>query len=357
VIVEDCDWTFIGIIYCLVSISETNKGFGWFKVMEAWGRARNAADSLQILIHTTISETAKIKVCYTEGIMHIGFIGLGIMGRPMALHLIEAGFSLSVYNRTAEKCRPLVNAGAHQAHTPQEVASRADVIITMVSDTPDVESVLFGPGGVEAGLSAGKVVIDMSTISPEATVQFAARLTERGCEMLDAPVTGGEKGAIEARLSIMVGGKREVYDRCLSVFNAMGKTIVYTGENGNGQKTKLVNQIICAVNIIATVEGLHFARAAGLNLETTLEAVSGGAAGSWMLTNLGPRILQNDFAPGFMINLQQKDLRLVKETMSLISEDLAGAELAFTLFTRAVEKGLGQQGTQGLINLYGWTSS
>jgi 3-hydroxyisobutyrate dehydrogenase len=283
--------------------------------------------------------------------MKIGFIGLGIMGRPMALNLVKAGFKLTVFNRTRSKTEPLAAAGADVADSAAEVARASDVVITIVSDTPDVESVLFGSDGLLHGVAAGKVVTDMSTISPDATIGFANRLAEKGCEMLDAPVSGGEKGAIEATLSIMVGGKREVFDRCLPLFNAMGKTIAYTGPNGNGQKTKLVNQIICATNIVSMVEGLRFARLAGLDMETTLKLVSSGAAGSWMLSNLAPRIQANDFAPGFMIKLQQKDLRLVSEMLSRMGASLPGADLAYALFTEAVNSGLGEQGTQGLINL------
>jgi 2-hydroxy-3-oxopropionate reductase len=285
--------------------------------------------------------------------MKIGFIGLGIMGRPMALNLVKAGFSLTVFNRTRSKTEPLAAAGAAVADSPAEVGRASDVVITIVSDTPDVESVLFGSDGLFHGAGSGKVLIDMSTISPEATIDFAGRLAEKGCEMLDAPVSGGEKGAIEAALSIMVGGKREVFERCLPLFNAMGKTIAYTGQSGNGQKTKLVNQIICATNIVSMVEGLRFARLAGLDIETTLKLVSSGAAASWMLSNLAPRILAGDFAPGFMIKLQQKDLRLVRETIQKIGATLPGTELAYELFSEAVAEGLGEQGTQGLINLAG----
>jgi len=170
--------------------------------------------------------------------------------------------------------------------------------------------------------------------------------------MLDAPVSGGEKGAIEGSLTIAVGGNQQTFEQCLPVLEAMGKTIVYAGESGNGQKTKLVNQLLCAQHIVAMVEALRFARLSGLDLETTLKAVSSGAAGSWMLSNLAPRILVKDFAPGFMINLQQKDIRLVIEALQQTKEPFDGTRLAYSLFTRAVEAGLGQQGTQGLINLF-----
>jgi 3-hydroxyisobutyrate dehydrogenase len=284
--------------------------------------------------------------------MRIGFIGLGIMGRPMAINLLKAGFELTVYNRTASKTKPAVAAGAAAVASPQEIARSSDVIITIVSDTPDVEAVLFGEAGVWQAAKAGQVVIDMSSISPAATRRFATRLLEKGVEMLDAPVTGGEKGAIEGTLAIMVGGKAETFNRCLPILQAMGKTIVQAGSSGSGQMTKLVNQILCAQHIMAMADGLRFARQAGLDLETTLKVVSGGAAGSWMLSNLAPRILQNDFAPGFMLKLQQKDLRLVHEALPETGGDYPATDLAYSLFTKAVEKGLGELGTQGFIKVY-----
>ena len=284
--------------------------------------------------------------------MQIGFIGLGIMGKPMAMNLIKAGFTLTVHNRTSAKCGPLVDAGAAAVGSPREVAECSDVVITIVSDTPDVEAVLFGDEGLWSGLKAGQIVIDMSSISPVATERFATRLRANSVEMLDAPVTGGEKGAIESSLAIMVGGKREAFTRCLPIFQAMGKTIVYAGPNGSGQKTKLVNQILCAQHIVAMADGLRFAREAGLDMEMTLKVVSGGAAGSWMLSNLAPRILQNDFAPGFTIRLQQKDLRLVSEALQDMKGAYPATELAYSLFTDAVANGLGEQGTQGFINLF-----
>lgn len=283
--------------------------------------------------------------------MQIGFVGLGIMGRPMAINLMKAGFPLTVYNRTATKCGPLVAAGATAVSSPRKAAEASDVLITVVSDTPDVEEVLFGKEGIGSGLRAGQIVIDMSSISPEQTQRFARRLRNVNVEMLDAPVTGGEKGAIEGTLAIMVGGNRETFNSCLPIFQAMGKTIVYAGQSGNGQKMKLVNQILCAQQIVAMTEGLRFARQSGLDMETTLEVVSRGAAGSWMLSNLAPRILKNDFAPGFTIKLQQKDLRLVSESLQDKKDRYPATELAYALFTEAVANGLGELGTQGLINL------
>jgi 3-hydroxyisobutyrate dehydrogenase len=282
----------------------------------------------------------------------VGFIGLGIMGLPMARNLMRAGFPLIIFNRTKSKAQPLVEAGAVQAESCAEVARQSDVIITIVSDTPDVEQVLFDPDGVWDGLSVGKVVIDMSTISPEATERFASRLREKGCQMLDAPVTGGQKGAIEATLTIMVGGDQEAFERCRPIFQAMGQKIIYMGESGNGQRTKLVNQVICALHLVAMAEGLHLAKRTGLDPQQVFDVVSSGAAGSWMLTNLGPKVLADDFAPGFTMKLQRKDLRLALEMIERLGEQLPGAELAHALFTQAVDKGLGEQGTQGLINIY-----
>jgi 3-hydroxyisobutyrate dehydrogenase len=284
--------------------------------------------------------------------MRIGFIGLGIMGRPMALNLIKTGFQLTVYNRTAAKCKPLVDGGATSVSSPREVAASSDVVITIVSDTPDVESVLFGIDGVSSGLRDGEIIIDMSSISPSATQRFASRLREQKVEMLDAPVTGGEKGAIDGTLAIMVGGRRETFDKCLPILQAMGATIVYTGESGTGQKTKLVNQLLCAQHIVAMSDGLRFARESGLDLESTLKVVSGGAAGSWMLTNMAPRILRSDFAPGFTIKLQHKDLRLVLEALQEMEGRYPATELAYSLFSEAVAKGLGELGTQGFIRLF-----
>ena len=284
--------------------------------------------------------------------MHIGFVGLGIMGKPMAMNLLKAGFTLTVYNRTAAKCGPLVDAGAAAVGSPRDAAKCSDVVVTIVSDTPDVEAVLFGEEGIWHGLKDGQIVIDMSSISPAETERYAARLIEKNVEMLDAPVTGGEKGAIEGTLAIMVGGKREAFNRCLPIFQALGKTIVYAGQSGSGQKTKLVNQMLCAQHIVSMAEGLRFARLSGLDMETTLKVVSGGAAGSWMLSNLAPRILQNDFAPGFTIKLQQKDLRLVREALQDMKGIYPAADLAYALFTEAVASGLGELGTQGLINLF-----
>lgn len=284
--------------------------------------------------------------------MKVGFVGLGIMGAPMAANLIGAGFALNVYNRTPGKCEALEKLGARAYPTPAGLASASEVVVTIVSDTPDVEAVLFGENGLAEGLDPGSVVIDMSTISPTRTVEFAARLADRQVDMLDAPVSGGDKGAIAGTLSIMVGGKQEAFNRCLPLFEAMGSNIVYAGPSGSGQKTKLVNQVVGSLNLLAMIEGLRMAEQAGLDPQRTLDAVGAGAAGSWMWTHLGPRVARRDFAPGFMIRLHQKDLRLAAEFMRDLGIDMPGTALSHELFTEALQKGLGEQGNQGLYKLW-----
>ena len=284
--------------------------------------------------------------------MKVGFVGLGIMGAPMAANLIGAGFALNVYNRTSGKCEALEKLGARAYPTPAGLASASEVVVTIVSDTPDVEAVLFGENGLAEGLEPGSVVIDMSTISPTRTVEFSARLADRRVAMLDAPVSGGDKGAIAGTLSIMVGGEQEAFNRCLPLFEAMGRNIVYAGSSGSGQKTKLVNQVVGSLNLLAMIEGLRMAEQAGLDPQRTLDAVGAGAAGSWMWTHLGPRVARRDFAPGFMIRLHQKDLRLAAEFMRDLGIDMPGTSLSHELFTEALRKGLGEYGNQGLYKLW-----
>jgi 3-hydroxyisobutyrate dehydrogenase len=282
----------------------------------------------------------------------LGFIGIGVMGEPMAANLLRAGFELTAFSRTPGRSDKLVRLGAKVASSPRQVAEASEAVITIVSDTAAVEDVLFSENGLAGGLKPGKVVIDMSTISPTATVEFGKLLAAQGCEMLDAPVSGGPKGAIGGTLGIMAGGAREVFDRCLPIFQAMGKTITYTGPLGNGQKTKMVNQLVGATNLLGAIEGLRLARQAGLDVPTTLEAVMGGAANSWMVTNLLPLILKEDFAPGFSIRLQHKDLKLLTDWIDSLGGEFPAAHLAYELFSRAMEMGLQNQGNQGLINAW-----
>lgn len=287
------------------------------------------------------------------GTTQIGFVGLGIMGAPMALHLIKAGFTLKVYNRSDRpRVQEVVDAGGQRVDTPRAAAEGSDVVITIVTDTPDVESVVLGEEGVIHSVKQGAIVIDMSTISPRVTQQIAALLKEKGVDMLDAPVSGGDVGAQNGTLSIMVGGEQHVFDACMPVFEAMGKNINLIGGNGAGQTTKACNQIAVAGANLAMAEALMLAAASDLDVSKVVDAISGGAAGSWQLTNLGPRIVKGDFAPGFMVRLQQKDLKLVMEAANDVKLALPGVSLAHQYFNIVERLGCADEGTQALIKAY-----
>lgn len=279
----------------------------------------------------------------------VGFIGLGIMGTPMARNLAMAGFQVVVWNRTRSKAEALQGNGIALADSPKAVGEACPVVITMVSDTPDLLAVAEGPEGVGEGLSAGSILIDMNTVAPAATRELAERLSKRGISMLDAPVSGGSTGAQQATLAIMVGGKEEAFQRCLPIFQAMGKTITHVGASGMGQTTKLVNQVLVAGTLSAVAEALVFAAAHGADLERTIEAVSAGAAGSWQLSNLGPRMAKGDFAPGFMVRLQQKDLRLIMEAAGAKNLPMSVTSLAREWLTAVEADGASEEGTQAVI--------
>ncbi|MCD6529053.1 NAD(P)-dependent oxidoreductase [Candidatus Bathyarchaeota archaeon] len=279
----------------------------------------------------------------------IGFIGLGVMGKPMAMNLLKAGYPLTVWNRTRSKMEDLVKMGAAPGESPKDVAEKSDIVITMVTDSAAVEAVILGPSGVIEGVRPGMIVIDMSTISPSVTRRIAEKLKEKGVEMLDAPVSGGDIGAKQGTLSIMVGGSEEVFKECLPIFEVLGKRITYMGTNGMGQMTKLCNQVICALNIQAVCEGLMLGAKAGLDLEKLLSVVTAGAAGSWMLSNLGPKIIKRDFEPGFKMVHQLKDLRLALAQASELNVPLPGTALVNQMFKAVEAAGLGEKGTQAAI--------
>lgn len=270
--------------------------------------------------------------------MNIGFIGLGIMGTPMAGHLIAAGHSLFLKSRRSVP-EALLAAGGTACATAAEVAERADTIILMLPDTPDVEQVLFGAGGVAEGLSPGKTVIDMSSIAPLATKDFAARIAERGGAYLDAPVSGGEVGAKNAALSIMVGGEAETFARAEPLFAAMGKTVTHVGPVGSGQVAKVANQIIVALTIEAVAEGLLFASKAGADPAKVRQAITGGLATSRILELHGARMIERTFDPGFRIGLHQKDLNLALDNARTLGLSLPATALAQQLFSACVAKG------------------
>ena len=282
----------------------------------------------------------------------VGFIGLGIMGLPMATNVIRGGYPVIAWNRTASKVDLAVTAGAQPGASPADVASRASILVTCVRASEDVEAVVFGQPGVPGiidGIRPGSVVVDMSTISPAVTREIAARLAERDVAFIDAPISGGEQGAISGTLSIMCGGTAEALERVRPVLETMGKRITHCGESGAGQTVKLCNQIAVVLNNLAMAEALVFCQRSGVDPSVMLEAIAFGAAGSWQISNLGPKVVQRDFSPGFKVGLQQKDLRLALEAADSLDLPLAGTSLVHQLF-RAVEHRDGPDiGTQALV--------
>jgi 3-hydroxyisobutyrate dehydrogenase len=282
--------------------------------------------------------------------LRVGCVGLGIMGRPMALNVIRAGFPVTAWNRSANaRFDEVVAAGASRAGSPREVAERSDVVVVNVTDSPDVEAVILGEQGIIHGARSGTIVIDNSTISPDVTRAIAARLHERDVALLDAPVSGGERGAVEGTLSIMVGGEAWALEKVRPVLEAMGKRIVHCGPSGAGQTVKLCNQVVVGLHNLAMSEALVLAAKAGVSVDRMLEAVSAGAAGSWALSNLAPRILKRDFAPGFKIGLQQKDLKLALEAGRSARAPLPGTALVHQLYTALEADGLADEGNQALV--------
>lgn len=281
----------------------------------------------------------------------IAFIGMGVMGCPMAHNLLKAGFSVIVHSRTPAKAQPVLTAGAAWASTPAQAAASADVVITCVTDTPDVQAVLLGKDGVIESARTGTICVDMSTICPDATRRMAATLAEKGITLLDAPVSGGQIGAIEAKLSIMVGGDEKSLQTVRPVLEAMGRTLTHCGPVGTGQTTKLANQVMVIHTLMSMAEGLAFAEKAGLDLHKTHAVTCGGAAYSHSLKVLGEKVLNGDMAPAFAVDLQLKDLRLVMDVARRIGQPLPGAALVMQLLESLSAKGRGKDGTQSLIDV------
>ncbi len=283
----------------------------------------------------------------------VGFVGTGIMGAPMARNALKAGFPVTVTNRTLSRAEPLAKDGATVVKTPREVAERSDIVVTMVPNTPHVEAAVFGPDGVAAGAREGLLLIDMSTISPSATRDIGERAAKNRppFHTLDAPVSGGEPGAIEARLSIMIGGDAADVQRAMPLFSALGKTIVHIGDHGAGQACKLANQIAVALNNLGVSEALVFAASQGIDLEKTRQVIAGGAGSSWAMQNYAPKMLAGDFRPGFMVDLQQKDLRLVLDNAFADHISLPGAALVHELYNALQRDGGGREGNLALIKV------
>lgn len=282
---------------------------------------------------------------------NIAFIGLGIMGLPMAGHVLAGGHSMRVNSRTKSKAGSLLQKGAKWFDTPAEAAAGAEFVFVCVTDTPDVQKVLLGENGVIKSAQQNQVIVDHSTISPGATKVMAAELSKSGAFLIDAPVSGGDVGAKNATLSIMCGGEPHAFERVEPLLKHMGKTITYCGPSGSGQFTKAVNQILVGGTLLAVCEALIFAAKSGLNLPKTIQAVGGGAAASWQLQNLGPKMVGGDFRPGFMIDLIQKDLRIVMEAAEQAGTSLPGTSLVHQLFTAAQAAGHGKEGTQALYTV------
>ena len=285
-------------------------------------------------------------------IERVGFIGLGIMGKPMALNLLKAGFAVTVYNRTPQRVAPLREAGAAVAASPADLARQCDVIVSCVTADADVLAVhLDAKTGVLAGVRAGAVVIDCSTVSPAVARQCGSALAAKGAAFLDAPVSGGQGGAEAGTLSIMVGGDPAALEKVRPALQAMGKTITHCGPGGSGYIVKLCNQVLVAINLVGVSEAIALAQACGVNAQAMLQAVGGGAAGSWSLSNLGPKILAGDYRPGFFVDYLLKDLRMTRELADAAATPLPAAALAETLYRAASDQGLGRQGTPSVFEV------
>lgn len=278
----------------------------------------------------------------------IGWIGTGVMGSSMCGHLLSAGFGVTVFNRTPERAKPLLDRGAEWAESPKAVAEASDVVFTIVGYPSDVREVILERDGVLAGCKTGGIVVDMTTSEPSLAVEIAARAAEKGVHSVDAPVSGGDVGAREARLSIMIGGDADVVDALRPCFERMGKTIVRQGGPGSGQHAKMVNQTLIASGMVGVCEALLYAFKAGLDLDTVLQSVASGAAGSWSLSNLGPRIIQNNFDPGFFVDHFIKDMGIALDEAKRMGLSLPGLALAHQLYLALAAQGHGRKGTHAL---------
>jgi 3-hydroxyisobutyrate dehydrogenase len=279
----------------------------------------------------------------------IGWIGAGVMGRSMCGHLIDNGYSATVYTRSREKAAALLDKGAQWADSPRAVAGQSDVVLLIVGFPHDVREVVLGENGVLAGSKPGDIIVDMTTSDPSLAVEIAEQASSKGVHSIDAPVSGGDVGAREARLSIMIGGEKEVVDALMPCFECLGKTIIYQGGAGSGQHTKMVNQTLIASGMIGVCEGLLYAYRAGLDLESVMQSVASGAAGSWSLANLGTRIIDNNFDPGFFVEHFIKDMGIALAEARRMGLALPGLALAHQLYVALEAQGHGRDGTQALL--------
>ena len=280
---------------------------------------------------------------------NIGWIGTGIMGAPMCGHIVDAGFNANIFNRTKTKANNLINAGANWCNSPKEVAEKSDVIFTIVGFPNDVKEVYFGDNGVFSGIKPNTVLVDMTTTEPTLAIEIYNKAKELKCFSVDAPVSGGDKGAIEAQLSIMVGGDKDIVDSLMTLLNLLGKKIVYQGRAGSGQHSKMCNQIMVSGIMISMCETLLYSYKAGLNPQAMIQSVGSGAASNWLLNNLGPKILEKDFNPGFFVEHFIKDLGIALRESQKMGIELPGLNLARSLYEKTEELGYGRLGTQALF--------
>lgn len=282
----------------------------------------------------------------------IGFIGIGVMGKSMAGHLLQAGYALHLFTRTREKAAELIDRGAVWEDSVAALAAKCNVVFTIVGFPPDVEEVYLGEGGLLAHLAFGSYVVDMTTSRPDLAARIAEQAARRGVHALDAPVSGGDIGARQARLSIMVGGEKDAFAAILPLFEQLGKNIVYQGRAGSGQHTKMCNQIAIAAGMLGVCEALAYARKSGLDPCVVLQSIESGAAGSWSLSNLGPRMIDGNFAPGFYVKHFIKDMTIAVESAEAMGLDVPGLQLAKRLYERLAAQGGNDDGTQALFRLY-----
>ena len=283
---------------------------------------------------------------------HVGFVGTGVMGKSIAKHILAAGHELSIYTRTKEKAHELIEMGANWAETPGEIAEQVDVLFTMVGYPSDVEEVYNSEQGIFANGKAGLTVIDLTTSTPSLAIELHKKALILDMLSLDAPVSGGDVGAKNGKLSIMVGGDREIFDYIYPIFQLFGENIVYQGNAGAGQHTKMANQIAIASSMIAACEAITYAREAKLDPEKVLKSITSGAAGSWSLSNLAPRMLKEDYAPGFYMKHFIKDMGIALDEAKNMNLKLPGLELAYSIYQELAAKGFENEGTQSLIKAY-----
>ena len=282
----------------------------------------------------------------------IGFIGIGVMGGPMALNLMRAGYELTVYSRTRAKCEAVLSAGARWADSPAACAEGQDAVLTMVGFPKDVEQVYFGQSGIFASVRPGMLLIDLTTTSPKLSKRIFEEAKKRGAEALDAPVSGGDTGAKAGTLAIMVGGEEAAFERARPIFEAMGKNVVYEGPAGSGQHTKMANQIAIAGAVSGVCEAIAYGRAEGLDLDRMLATIGSGAAGSWQMSGNGPKMVNGDFAPGFYIKHFIKDMAIASEEAKKTGLSLEMLDGVLGMYRALEERGLGDLGTQALIRYY-----